>query len=242
MLRKIMYIFLIIFFITASIAAYTLITAANKADDAIVQPIGDLVRELILPVTPVILPDAATILQEINDEARLITVSAEYEKIVRAERAQDVLWGLLGEKMIFVAYGKVVAGVDLSQMTEGDIQVLDPTTVQVHLPDAEIFDDLPVLDNEKSYVYDRDKGIFASVDPALETQVRQKGEEAILAAANDSDLLTRANFNAQQEMLKIFQALGFENVIFMAETPPPAPTYEQDVPKGFAVTPESPGG
>ncbi|MFQ5419782.1 MAG: DUF4230 domain-containing protein, partial [Anaerolineae bacterium] len=160
MLRKIMYIFLIIFFITASIAAYTLITAANKADDAIVQPIGDLVRELILPVTPVILPDAATILQEINDEARLITVSAEYEKIVRAERAQDVLWGLLGEKMIFVAYGKVVAGVDLSQMTEGDIQVLDPTTVQVHLPDAEIFDDLPVLDNEKSYVYDRDKWIF----------------------------------------------------------------------------------
>ena len=78
------------------------------------------------------------------------------------------------------------------------------------------------------------------MDPELETQVRQMGEAAILAAAKDSDLLNRANLNAQQEMLKIFQALGFENVIFMAETPPPAPTYEQDVPKGFAVTPEAP--
>lgn len=240
MLRKAMYIFLILFFIMASIAAYAVITTANRADEALVQPIGDLVRGLILPVTPVILPDPVTILQSINDEARLITVSAEYEKIVRAERQTDVLWGLIGEKMIFVAYGKVLAGVDLSQMSEADIQVLDLTTVQVHLPDAEIFDDLPVLDNEKSYVYDRDKGVFASVDAELETQVRQMGEAAILAAAKDSDLLNRANLNAQQEMLKIFQALGFENVIFMVKTPPPAPTYEQDVPKGFAVTPEAP--
>ena len=89
MLRKAMYIFLILFFVMASIAAYTVITTANRADEALVQPIGDLVRGLILPVTPVILPDPATILQSINDEARLITVSAEYEKIVRAERQTD---------------------------------------------------------------------------------------------------------------------------------------------------------
>ena len=239
MLRKIAYIVVILFFGLLALATYTFIIGANKAQESVVAPVGELVRRLIVPVTPVILPNPTTIVREINDLARLETASFEFEKVITAESNQDVLWGALGESMVFVANGKVFAGVDFAKMSKEDLQVIDPVTVEVYLPPAEIFSDIPVLDNDKSFVADRDTGIFTKADPNLETQVRQSAERTIREAAVDSDILDRANFNAQEYMLNFLQGVGFENVIFTAARPAPAPEYVQPVPKGYAVTPES---
>lgn len=240
MLRKLVYVFLIIFFAIGSFAAYTFVRGVQTVDDAVVEPIGDLVRQLVLPVTPEILPNPTTIVLEIKDLARLETASFELEKVVTAESNQDVLWGALGEKLVFVAHGKVIAGVDMSTMRADDLRVVDPNTVWVHLPEAKVFDDLPVLDNDLSYVADRDTGLFTSADPELETVVRREAEDAILEAAQSGELLGRANENAEAYMRNFLQGLGFEEVVFMDETPPEPPAYEQPVPKGFAVTPVSP--
>lgn len=239
MLRKIMYIFLIIFFILASIAAYTLVVGANRASQ-VVAPIGDLVRQLTIPVTPVILPNPVTIVNEIRDLSRLETASYELEKIVTAERNQEALWGIMGENLIFVAHGKVVAGVDFAEMSTDDLQVVDPDTVMVHLPPAKIFDDLPILDTQRSYVAHRGTGLLARADPQLETEVRRVAEQEILEAARSSRILEQANYNSQQYMLTFLNGLGFENVIFTEDKPPTPPPFEQEVPKGFAVTPEAP--
>ncbi|MCB9006266.1 MAG: DUF4230 domain-containing protein [Ardenticatenaceae bacterium] len=96
-------------------------------------------QQLIIPATPVIMPSASTIVRQINDLARLETASVELEKNVIAERNNDYLWGAMGETLIFVAHGLVVAGVDFENMTPADIQVVDPTTVMVHFPEAEPF-------------------------------------------------------------------------------------------------------
>jgi len=215
-------------------------TVNNTAEGAAaaVDPITDRVRQLFVPATPVILPDPATIVRQINDLARLETASYEMEKIVTAESEQDGLLGLLlGESMIFVAYGKVYAGVDFSRMTPADMVVVDPQTVRVHLPEAEIFTDIPVLDNERSYVADRDTGLLTNADPALETQVRQAAESAIREAATSSDILGRANTNAQTYMRNLLGGLGFTNIEFTDTTPPPAAPYQQDVPKGYYLLP-----
>lgn len=237
MLRKLAYLFLIIFFAVSAFAIYTLVRGVQTVDNAVLEPVGELFRQLVLPVTPEILPNPTTIVLEIKDLARLETASYELEKVVTAESNTDVLWGALGEKLIFVAYGKVVAGVDMSAMRAEDLQVVDPKTVWVHLPQAELFDDLPVLDNDRSYVADRDTGLFTRADPELETQVRREAEDAIVEAAQSSELLARANENAKAYMENFLQGLGFETVVFMEETPPTPPPYEQPVPKGFAVTP-----
>ena len=239
MLRNIVYVLLIIFFIIASVAAFFVISTVNKADDAVVQPIGDLVRRLVLPATPVILPNPSTILRNMEDEARLITVSSEFEKVVTAERNQDVLWGALGETMVFVANGTVVAGIDLRDMTPEDIQVWGPDKVVVHVPEAQIFDDLPVLDNDKSHVVDRDTGLLTRADPDLETEVRQIAEQQLLEEAQGSELLTIANENAKKEIMRLLVGIGFpeEGIEFVDETPPTAPPFEQVVPKGFVITP-----
>jgi hypothetical protein len=88
---------------------------------------SDLVRQLVIPATAVVLPNPSTIVTQINDLARLETASYELEKIVTAESGQDILWGALGETLIFVAHGKVVAGIDFAQMSPDDIHVVDPT-------------------------------------------------------------------------------------------------------------------
>ncbi len=239
-LRNMAYLSVILFMGILSFVAIMFALGMNKTNDEIVEPVSNLVRQLSLPVTPVILPNPATIVREINDLARLETASFEFEKVIMAEAGQDVLWGALGETMVFVAHGKVYAGVDFSEMAVEDLQVYDPVTVYIHLPEARIFEDIPVLDNEKSFVADRDTGILTRADPQLESQVRSAAEEAIAEAANESEILERANQNAQEFMTNFLTGLGFENIIFTDKTPKPAPPFEQEVPKGFVVTPEAP--
>ena len=60
----------------------------------------------------------------------------------------------------------------------------------VNLPPAEIF--IATLNNEKSYVYDRNTGVLTKPDLNLETLVRQRAEEEILKAALEDGILEQA--------------------------------------------------
>jgi len=239
MLRKLAYIFLIVFFIAGAFAAYTFVITVNKVG-TVAQPLGDFVQQLIIPATPVILPSSTTIVLQINDLARLETASVELEKIVTAERNNEYLWGAMGETMIFVANGKVVAGIDLAQMTPADVQVVDPTTVMVHMPEATLFDDLPALDSQNSYVADRDTGLLTRADPQLETEVRRLAESVLIEEALNSGVVERADYNAQQYMLAFMQGLGFETVIFTEDVPPTPPPFVQEIPKGYTLATPTP--
>jgi hypothetical protein len=83
----------------------------------------------------------------------------------------------------------------------------------VRLPPAEIF--IATLDNEKSYVYDRETGLLTKPDPNLETLVRQRAEEEILKGALEDGILEQAQINAEAYLLRFFNALGFPNTIFL---------------------------
>ncbi len=242
MLQKLAYFFLIIFFIFGSVAAFMVIGTVRTTQQA-VAPLSDFVNQLFVEATPVILPSNTTIVREISDLARLETASVEMEKVVTAERNSETLWGVMGESMVFVANGKVVAGIDFADMQEEDIQVVDPLTVMVHLPDAAIFDDLPALDNEKSYVADRDTGLLTRADPELESEVRRIAEARLREEAIATGVVEKAEVNAQEYMLGFLQGLGFENIIFMDETPPVPEPYVQEIPKGYILStpvPEAP--
>lgn len=239
MLQKLAYFFLIIFFIMGAIAAFIVISTARTTQQA-VAPVTDLFNSLFVEATPIILPSSTTIVHEINDLARLETASVEMEKVVTAERNSETLWGVLGESMIFVANGKIVAGIDFAEMEEEDLQVVDPDTVMVHLPEAKIFDDLPALDNEKSYVADRDTGLLTRADPELESEVRRIAEARLREEALASGVVEQAEFNAEEYMLGFLNSLGFENVIFMDETPPVPQPFEQEIPKGYILSTPAP--
>jgi hypothetical protein len=70
------------------------------------------------------------------------------------------------------------------------------------------------LNNDKTYVYDRDTGLFRKSDRDLETLARQAAEAEILKAAVDDGILDQAAINAQVFMERLLNDLGYSQVIF----------------------------
>lgn len=172
----------------------------------------------LLNPTPTIRPNPATIIHQMQNLSRLETASYTIEKVITAESGQEALAFLFGDRLLFVAHGQVIAGVDLARMNEGDIVVTHDDRVIVTLPPAEIF--VVTLDNDQSYVYDRDTGILG-LNQELETLARQAAEEEILNAALEGGILDMANRNARAYIEQLILAFGFREVIFVDATPTP---------------------
>ncbi len=174
-------------------------------------------REITNP-TPTIIPDPMTIIHAVRSLSRLETASYTIEKIITAETSQGPFAFLFGDRLILVAHGQVIAGVDLGQMGEDDIIIADEDTVIVTLPQAEMF--VVALDNQKSYIFDRDTGLIG-VNPALETEARRAAEEEILNAALEDGILEMAQRSAKTYVRHLILTLGFREVIFATATPTP---------------------
>ena len=82
----------------------------------------------------------------------------------------------------------------------------------MRLPEPEIL--YTRLDNDKTYVYDRQTGIFSKPDPNLETQIRQAAEQQIRESALEGGILEKARENAEQVVRTLITGLGYEDVEF----------------------------
>jgi hypothetical protein len=195
-------------------------TVGDAADRA-VQPVDDVaamtgglatqISEVLNP-TPTILPDPVSVIHDVRTLARLETIQYSIEKVVTANSGQQDLAILFGDSLIFVAHGTVVAGVDLADLGQDDLW-LEGGTLYVRLPEPQIF--IATLDNDKSYVYDRDTGILTKGNVDLETLARQAAEEEIEKAAAEDGILDLAMTNAEYFLSRMFQTLGYPQVIFV---------------------------
>ena len=168
------------------------------------------VSQLLNP-TPTIIPDPVTYINEVRALARLETIQYSVEKVITAEQNQGAFDFLFGDRLLFVAHGTVIAGIDMEKIGPGDMQLVDGV-LNVKLPPAEIF--IATLDNDKSYVYTRETGILTRQSIDLETLARQSAEDEIRKAALDDGILEQAQRNAEAYLLKFFTALGYKAVIF----------------------------
>ena len=175
---------------------------------------------LVLHPTPTILADPVTIINQVRSLARLETIQYSVEKVVSAETGQGTLGVLFGDKLLFVAHGVVIAGVDLAKMGPKDLWVEDGV-LYVRLPEAELF--IATLDNEKSYVYDRDTGLLTHGDINLETTARRAAEQEIEKAALEDGILEQARQNAENYLYRLLRDLGYPEVIFVNPLPTPKP-------------------
>lgn len=162
--------------------------------------------------TPTILPDPVTIIQEVRSLARLESIQYSVEKVITAEIGQGQFDFLFGDRLLFVAHGEVIAGVDLGKITTQNLW-LEDGALYVNLPASEVF--VATLDNDNSYVYDRETGLLRKSDTNLETQARQVAEQKILEAALTDGILEQATINAEAYMERLFRSLGYQEVIFI---------------------------
>lgn len=161
--------------------------------------------------TPTIIPDPVSIIHEIRSLARLETIQYSVEKVISADSGREDLKTLFGDKLLFVAHGEVLAGIDLEKIRLEDIK-LDGKVVSIKLPPAEILSTR--LDNDKSYVYDRQTGLLARPDAELETKARQEAEKQIYKTAIEDGILKQAQTNAQAYLDRLIRSLNYEEVIF----------------------------
>jgi hypothetical protein len=142
----------------------------------------------------------------------LETIQYSVEKVITAEIGQGVMSPLLGDRLLFVAHGYVIAGVDLEKLLPENLRT-EGGILFVELPPAEIF--VATLDNDKSYIYDRDTGIFTKGDVNLETLARQVAEDEIREVALGDGILERAQTNAEAYLYRLLRSLGYADVVFV---------------------------
>ena len=151
-----------------------------------------------------------TVVEMIRQLSRLETVEYSLDKIVEGERQSAYLPNFLaGDKLLLVAHGEVIAGIDLGQLKTGDVLV-NGDTVHVRLPAAQIL--TTRIDNGRTRVYSRMTGLLVSSDPSLESDVRQTAELQIAQAALDDRILEKARQNARASVTALLYGLRFRKV------------------------------
>ncbi len=203
-------------------AAYYMVQSVQQSAQAAIDGAVSPFREsnaalqtqvsVLMNPTPTIIPDPVTYINEIRALARLETIQYSIEKVITAEIGQGSFSFLFGDKLLFVAHGTVIAGIDMEKIQPGDMQVINGV-LTVRLPAAEVF--VATLDNNKSYVYDRDTGLLTKGINDLETLARQSAEQEILKAALEDGILEQAQNNAELFLYKFFQSLGYAQVTFI---------------------------
>jgi len=151
-----------------------------------------------------------SVVRHIRELQRLETVMFTMDKIVSGGYENPVLPRLLaGDRLLLIVYGDVTAGVDLSRVEASAVNI-DGASVRLELPPSEVFSTR--IDNDRTRVYSRETGLFSSVDPNLESDVRREAERQVRQAALDGGILQAATTNAATTLKSFLQGLGFERV------------------------------
>jgi len=168
------------------------------------------------------------VLEAIQDLQRFEAASGHFEVIVDVEKdTRFVPSAIRGERVLFVAVGTVDAGVDFSGLDDNAVDVSsDRTRVTLELPRAVLFG--ARVDPERSYVYDRDRGLIDRVasifrdNPTSERELYVLAEDKLVAAAQSgSGLLARAERNTHATLVALLRALGFEQISIRFVAPAP---------------------
>jgi hypothetical protein len=162
-------------------------------------------------------PDEPAVVQGIHQLNELATAKYTTQVLVTEEEntkifRQPLPEFLTGEKLLLVAVGDVEAGIDLDELGPEDVQVKGDK-VFINLPDARILESS--LDEDKTRLYDRDRGLFKirGNDELIE-EARRDAEDRMVEAARDNGILDKAQDNAETSISTLVTSLGYDEVQF----------------------------
>lgn len=154
-----------------------------------------------------------SVIVAVRDLARLHTVTHQVDRIVDLRDRQERLFGLVtGEdSILLVASGEVTAGVDLSELREGDVTInAERRTARIVLPPPRVLS--THLSAEGTYVYSRKTDVLAKRREDLETRARAEAERTLEDAAIKGGILHRARVNAETTITALVRSLGYDEV------------------------------
>jgi hypothetical protein len=219
MVKKTLILVIVGIVLAAAIGSYLILRGFQEATEPIVglrSEISTQVAQLLHP-TPTVLPDPITVVHEVRALARLETMQYTVEKVITAETGQGPFGFLFGDRLLLVAHGTIIAGVDLDRVGGDDVRIDELGRVHLDLPNAEIF--ITALDNDKTYVFDREVGLLRKGDVQLESAARLAAEQEMERAAIEDGILEQAQLNAEAYLYRLLRSLGFADVVFNSPVP-----------------------
>ncbi len=151
----------------------------------------------------------ASVLRQVQTLAEFVTVKYVMEKVVILE---DVKWYPGGDsRVLLVARGNVLAGVDFKQLGPEDISV-SGKSISIKLPPPRIT--AAFLDEKETRVIERTTGLLRLFDKDLEQTARQQAVDDIHRSARNAGILKDAEERARDQLRLLFLQLGFETVEF----------------------------
>jgi hypothetical protein len=151
-----------------------------------------------------------SVVEKIRQLSRLETVQYSIDKVVEGDRENPYLPSFLtGDKLLLVAHGEIIAGVDLGELNPGDVSI-HGDSVTVHLPQPQILTSR--LDDGRTRVFSRTTGLLVPADPNLESQVRMTAEQQFTQAALADGILDKARQNARAGVGALLHGLGFHHI------------------------------
>jgi hypothetical protein len=161
------------------------------------------------------------VVRQIRGASELTTSIFAMEAVAPASRERTVAGITVGEtKLLYIAYGEVRAGVDLSQIGAENVEVISDT-IYVTLPPPQILDSK--IDVNRSYIYDYDQGFLnlGPDAPELQSLAEQDALRKIIEGACAQGILEDANQRAETVVAQLLSVAGYAQVF--VETQPPAP-------------------
>jgi hypothetical protein len=158
------------------------------------------------------------VVQQLRGASELTTAIFAMEAVVPTRSDRTVVGYVIGStNLLYIAYGEVRAGVDLSEITATDVQI-DASTIAITLPPPKVLDSK--LDLTRSNVYDYDRGFLSfgpDNGPELQELAQQEALSKIELAACTEGILDEANRRAERVVGQLMGTAGFETVTVITQ-------------------------
>lgn len=205
--------------VVASVTAYGLWRTGDQFVDG--------VKLMFTPKPPEDKVDTRTlVVNQVQGASELTTAIFSMEAVVPTESNRTVGNYVIGKtNLLYVAYGEVRAGIDLSALNESDVEVVNtadelPPSLTVTLPAPKILDSK--LDVANSKVYDYDRGFLnlgPDRAPELQTLAQQEALNRIREGACDQGILTMASERAEVTIRQLLTPMGYDNLTVKVTEP-----------------------
>jgi hypothetical protein len=149
----------------------------------------------------------------VRDLARLESTSFHMERVIELTHTERRLFGLLEaeDSILLVAAADVVAGIDLEELREGDVQVdAEAGRARIVLPPPRVLS--ARLDSARTFVHSRRTDALARRHERLESEARREAERTLEASAIEAGILSRAQQSAARTVEALVRSLGYADV------------------------------
>jgi len=182
--------------------------------------IGQIVNPPPEPTETLEVRPTPSVVVAIRDLARLETTSFHVERVIDMTSRQRRVFGLVEaeDSILLVAAADVVAGVDLAELDDDDVEIHGERVV-ITIPEPEIF--TTALDNEHTYVHRRETDMLAQRSASLETRARREAERTLREAAIEAGIHDRARQSARRTIESLVRSFGYEDVEVRFDEPAP---------------------